>query len=102
LPANLRPGNCHLPSFEPKLDARERTTRQEFAEVRSWFFSGADDGVFPSERSAMVGRETCKVEPSATNEFDDPSGRLDHAIVGMPVFWLSHFDTRESLPVAGV
>ena len=33
-------------SFETKFDARQPATRQEFAEVRSWIFSDADDGVF--------------------------------------------------------
>jgi hypothetical protein len=32
--------------FETKFDARQPATRQEFAEVRSWIFSDADDGVF--------------------------------------------------------
>jgi hypothetical protein len=32
--------------FEAKFDARQPATRQEFAEVRSWIFSDADDGVF--------------------------------------------------------
>jgi hypothetical protein len=32
--------------FETKFDARQPATSQEFAEVRSWIFSDADDGVF--------------------------------------------------------
>jgi hypothetical protein len=32
--------------FETKFDARQPATRQQFAEVHSWIFSDADDGVF--------------------------------------------------------
>jgi hypothetical protein len=32
--------------FETKFDAHQPARRQEFAEVRSWIFSDADDGVF--------------------------------------------------------
>jgi hypothetical protein len=32
--------------FETRFDARQPATCREFAEVRSWIFSDADDGVF--------------------------------------------------------
>ena len=47
--------------FERKFDARQPATRQEFAEVRSWIFSDADDGVF----SFTAVCDTLVVDPGA-------------------------------------